>query len=238
MNRFTSLIVSAGLPGCAGQTNVSPAPAPATVPIGLSSMGIASRSSREGPIKASNCPASPSGSGILTDGDFSQAPDPGSWQGIKVGTEFAPDWVVAQNTIDFYGPTGAWHVPGNLCSVDLDGSGPSGVGAIAHTPTETTAGTTYNVTFLFSGNRHCARYQRGPRIKTMLVEAEAQAKTQGGVFYWNTAHNHDAEHGVFTIESWTFKAVDRTTTLEFQSLDQPITSNCGPVVAAISLTQN
>ena len=42
-----------------------------------------------------NCPALPGGTGILTDGDFSQAPDPGSEQGLPAGTKFASDWVVS-----------------------------------------------------------------------------------------------------------------------------------------------
>jgi Protein of unknown function (DUF642) len=190
------------------------------------------------PSQSTNCPAASGGTGVLSDGDFSQAPDPGSWQGIKAGTKFAPYWTVSQRTIDFYGPTNAWPVPGGLCSVDLDGSGPQGVGGIAHSPTDTTPGATYTVGFLFSGNRHCARYQHGPRIKTLLVEAASLRETQATLFYWDTAHGHDANHGFFANETWSFTAVDRRTQFVFTSLDRPITSNCGPVVAAISVTEN
>ena len=111
------------------------------------------------------------GTGILEDGDFSAAPDPEHGDGETLGTVFAPDWIVAQRTIDFYGRDDAWPVPHGYCSVDLDGSGPQGVGAIAHTPVATSPGTRYRVEFLFSGNFGCARSQHGPIVKKMRVEA-------------------------------------------------------------------
>ena len=89
-----------------------------------------------------SCPALPGGTGILTDGDFSQAPDPGSEQGLPAGTKFAPDWVVERERTHrllrlrrFVGRAARV-----LCSVDFDGSGTEGVvtGAIRHGRVRTT----------------------------------------------------------------------------------------------------
>jgi hypothetical protein len=201
--------------------------------------GIGSLAHARHVVSASgDCLPSPAGTGMLRDGDFSLAPDPGSWQGIPVGTRFAPDWVVTQRTIDFYGHYGAWPVPGGLCSIDLDGSGPNGVGAIGHAPVATTPGATYTLGFLFSGNRHCAAFQHGPLVKTMTVKAVGSQGTLRHTFRWSTLHDHDAEHGDFATEAWTFQATSDATRILFQSDDQPITSNCGPVVAAVALAEN
>src|SRR5579871_3558055 len=44
------------------------------------------------------CLPSFDGNGILDDGDFSRAVDPGHGDGKQLGNEFAPGWVVAQRT--------------------------------------------------------------------------------------------------------------------------------------------
>ena len=51
-----------------------------------------------------DCPALPEGTGILPDGDFSQAIDP-EQKGptYKKGYVFAPDWEVSKGNIDFNG---------------------------------------------------------------------------------------------------------------------------------------
>jgi hypothetical protein len=185
-----------------------------------------------------NCLANPRGSGILTDGDFSQAPDPGSDQGIPVGTKFAPDWVVSERTIDFYGSDVSWDEPHALCSVDLDGSGHKGVGAITHVPVQTTVDAAYTISFILSGNVNCAPSQGNPRVKRLLVEAVSESGTIGQVFHWNTAHGHDAQHGDFSEKRFRFTALSENTSFVFQSLDRPDKSNCGPVVAGMSVTEN
>lgn len=185
-----------------------------------------------------NCPPNPGGNGILTDGDFSQAPDPGSWQGIPVGTKFAPDWVVSERTIDFYGSDVSWNEPHALCSVDLDGSGKQGVGAIKHAPVLTTVDAAYTIRFILSGNVNCGPSQGNPRVKRLLVEAVSKSGMIGKVFSWNTAHGHDAQHGDFVTKRWRFAAIGKKTSFVFQSLDRPNKSNCGPVVAGMSVTEN
>jgi uncharacterized protein DUF642 len=227
MTRNAVLAIASLLVGCSG--------AGATQNTLVPTQGAVRSQSRVVAPQQLFCPPSPGGSGLLSDGDFSKAPDPSVTQGLGVGTKFAPDWIVRERTIDFYGPGDAWKVPNNVCVVDLDGSGPMGAGAIAHSPVETKIGTTYTLGFLFSGNKHCAHFQHGPPIKTMLVEAAGLRATLGQIFYWNTANGHDAEHGVFEPRSWTFKAANRRTEFYFKSLDRPITTNCGPVLAGVSL---
>lgn len=185
-----------------------------------------------------NCPANPRGSGILTDGDFSQAPDPGSEQGLPVGTKFAPDWVVSERTIDFYGSNVSWDEPHALCSVDLDGSGPEGVGAITHARLQMTVDATYTIGFILSGNVNCAHGQGNPRVKRLLVEAVSKSGMIGHVFDWNTAHDHDAQHGDFSMRRWRFTALSTETSFVFESLDKPDKSNCGPVVAGMSVRKS
>lgn len=186
---------------------------------------------------STNCPARAGGSGILTDGDFSRAPDPGSSQGLTVGTKFAPDWVVSERTIDFYGSDVSWDEPHALCSVDLDGSGHQGVGAITHAAVRTTVGIAYTVRFIFSGNANCAGGQGNPRIKRLLVEAVGKSGFIGHVFFWDTAHHRDAQHGDFATKRWRFAALDNKTSFVFQSLDRPDKSNCGPIVAGMSVRE-
>jgi hypothetical protein len=211
------------LTGCSGASTGTP-------------LGFEARRPASAPSQ-SNCPTNPRGNGILTDGDFSQAPDPGSEQGITVGTKFAPDWVVSERTIDFYGSDVSWHEPHAICSVDLDGSGPEGVGAITHARVHTTVDATYTIGFIMSGNVNCAHGQGNPRIKRLLVEAVGRSGMIGRVFNWNTAHDHDAQHGDFSVKRWRFTAFSAETSFVFQSLDKPYKSNCGPVVAGMSVTK-
>jgi len=172
---------------------------------------------------SSNCPVWSGGTGILADGDFSEAPDPGT--GLPTfhrGAVFAPDWTVTGDTIDLYGST-AWGPDTGYCSVDLDGT--PGPGGIRHTAFATKSGQPYTVTFLLSGNGAC-----GPTVKTMSIIAARQFTT----FTWDISNGNDAQHGVWLPESWVFKAHGPNTILQFKSKDSP--GNCGPVVAAISVT--
>lgn len=172
-----------------------------------------------------DCPAAQGSSGILTDGDFSQAADPGN-QNLVVskGQVFAPSWQVTQHTLDFLGST-YWNMDG-LCSVDLDGY--LAVGGIGHSGFATTTGAAYTVAFLLSGNPDCS-----PTVKTMKVVAAGQFTT----FTWDVSNGNDVRHGKFATETWGFTAAGPITVLKFASLD-PRRSGCGAVVAAISVTKN
>jgi hypothetical protein len=175
------------------------------------------------------CAAWPSGSGILSDGDFHGALLPNTYQTYPKGLRFAPGWVVSKRTIDVVSNNpGEFNAPNGVCSIDLDGTN---VGGIRHFPIPTTPSASYTLSFLFSGNgvdNGCPR----PTIKTMRVDAGNQSET----LTWDISNNNDAQHGVYQPETFGFTGTGSETKLRFTSLDRG--SSCGPVVAAVSVTQN
>ncbi len=179
---------------------------------------------REARQQSSNCPPYSGGSGILSDGDFSQVPEPGG-DGDAVyykGQVFAPSWEVSKGNIDVLS-SNYWNMDG-LCSVDLDGYNMvGGIEASAFA----TRHRTYTLSFLLSGNGDCP-----PTVKSLKVTADRQFTT----FTWNISGGNSPRNGDFATERWKFKA-GSLTTLKFDSQDPP-DSGCGPVVAAISVTQN
>jgi hypothetical protein len=201
----------------------------------LSLVSAASAAPRPAPVSSlardhaalrtqANCPVYSGGTGILSDGDFSQVVDPGTnLPTYAKGTVFAPDWVVTKHTIDLYGSS-AWRAGTGYCSVDVDGT--PGPGGIRHAPFATIQGAQYTVTFLFSGNGAC-----GPTVKTMVIKSGGQSAT----FTWDLTSEGDAQNGNWAQESWTFTAQKPTATVLFASKDHP-KGNCGPVVAAVSVT--
>ena len=179
---------------------------------------------------SADCPPYSGGSGVLPDGDFSQAVQPGpSQNGDAVffkGQIFAPSWVVRADSIDFVSST-YWNV-GGVCSVDLDGQqDPNPVGGIRSSGFTTRRGKPYIVTFTLSGNGYCP-----PTVKTMKIEAAGQFME----YTWNISSGNDAQDGHYTQETWQFTATHPVTRLAFVSLD-PTGSGCGAVVAAISVTK-
>jgi hypothetical protein len=177
----------------------------------------------------SNCPAYSGGTGILVDGDFSQAPDPGDhWPNFTKGQSFAPDWVVAKRNIDFAGST-AWGYNAGFCSVDLDGWK---AGAIEYGGISTKRGATYTVTWEFSGNDFSCS-NGSPVVKQMRVKAGKASQS----FAWDTSSGNTVQNGDWAVETWNFQASGRLTVLSFLSED-PRTSNCGPVVGPVSVTQS
>lgn len=226
MGRSLALVaVAVFLVGCAGASFSPPQ-------LGAGPLRSLARSQSHSvaPQQSSNCPANPGGSGILADGDFSQASIPPGGQGLALrkGTIFAPGWIVTgPKTIDFNGPGNPnWQPPNGLCNVDLDGT--PGPGGIKHSSFATKRGAKYTVAFLFSGNGACP-----PTVKTMNVLAGRSQFTQ---FLWDTSNGNDAQNGKFAQETWGFTAFHTSTTLSFESKD-PV-GNCGPIVAAISVTRN
>src|SRR5580704_14215487 len=146
---------------------------------------------RTGPLHRASgtlCPALPGGTGVLPDGDFSQAYAPsGSGDGqYGKGQTLAPSWTVVRRTINFVGPQ-FWNIAG-LCSVDLDGIN---VGAIVSAPFPTVASATYTLTFYFSGNGCCGAGSP-PKVKRLKIRADGQIAR----FRWNTGKNRDVEHGI------------------------------------------
>jgi hypothetical protein len=231
MVRFLALPVAmALLSGCSG-SSVSPAQSP-ILPLGVtrSQGGPLARSdtfSAHGPKK---CAAWPGGSGILRDGDFHGAVLPETFQTYPKGDHFAAGWVVSRGTSDVVAP-GDVNPPNGVCSIDLDGSS---VGGIEHRKLRTHAGSGYTLSFLFSGNGQGPNGCPGPIVKKMRVHAGNVSDT----LTWNVSNDNDAQHGVYQVETLGFTALSSHAGLRFTSLDKPKTSSCGPIIAAISVTEN
>jgi hypothetical protein len=173
---------------------------------------------------SAHCPAYRKGSGILTDGDFHLAADPGaSYLTFNQGQRLARSWKVTTLNINLAGST-FWEFD-HLCSVDLDGQ--SAVGAIEHIKFPTKKGMRYTLSFLMSGNPDCP-----PTTKNMKVSVPG-ASTR---YHWNTSNGHDVRHGVVALKRVKFTAVSSRSTVTFTSLD-PTGSGCGPVIGAIGVKQ-
>jgi len=216
---YAVLAAATLLAGCAGSGTTQP-PQSSVLPLAQAQSETASSSLN---ARRNKCPAWSAGTGILNDGDFHDAMD--TFVYYYAGTRFAKGWVVTKRSIEI-DPSDHWPIPGPVCSIDLDGAS---VGGISHARFATTPSVGYTVTFLFSGNGSC-----GPEIKTMRVRAAGQSE----ILTWNLASQGSANNGNWLTETWNFTAVGSRTKLEFTSLDRPVTSGCGPVVAAISVTQN
>jgi hypothetical protein len=171
-------------------------------------------------------PALSGGTGLLPDGDFSEAPQPAPTYApiYRKRSVFAPDWVVSRRNINFQSSL-YWDVDG-LCSVDLDGN--YAVGGIKTNPFTLPAGS-YTLSFVLSGNGGGP-----PTIKQMKVIVGVQLTT----FDWNISSGNDAQDGDYTTETWNFtKTKSGSTVLRFVSQD-PKGSTYGPVVAGIAIAQN
>ncbi|HVR47971.1 MAG TPA: DUF642 domain-containing protein [Candidatus Binatia bacterium] len=172
---------------------------------------------------AAHCPAYRKGSGLLPDGDFQQAIDPGTYyKTFSKGQKLAPHWKVTVLNINFVG-TKFWNFD-HLCSVDLDGE--SAVGGIENPSFPTKKGAAYVLSFLLSGNSYCASTTKKMRVSV---------GNKSVLFKWLDANGHSVQYGIFGKRSLKFNATNSTSTLKFTSLDPPH-SGCGPVVGGISVT--
>jgi hypothetical protein len=220
---FALAAVAAFLTGCAD--------------VGVNPQSLATRDETSAGVTRDSdhhCRAWPGGSGILVDGDFSQAQKPsGAHATFSKGAYLAAEWKVTRGSIDLQSYGSDAKPPHHVCSVDLDGWS---VGAIEHDAIPTTASTSYTVTFLFSGNGRSNCPADEPPVKTMSVRAAGQAQR----FTWDTSNGNNAENGDFAPETWTFAAIGPMTKLAFVSLDGTKKNRnfiCGPVVAAVSVSQ-
>ncbi len=170
------------------------------------------------------CPPLDGGTGILPDGDLSQAGDfLAGWFTWKKHYTLAPDWTVSKGSIDIIGSE-YWKMAG-LCSVDLDGYSPGGIESV---PFRTKPGASYTLTFLLSGNG-----ETGPTTKTIVVSLDRQSTE----YMWNISGGNDAQHGDYSTESWGFKATKHFSLLKFTSKDPPGSAS-GPVIAGMAITKD
>ena len=101
-------------------------------------------------------------------------------------------------------------------------------GSIVHDTVPTKVHQSYTLKFHFSGNGAC-----GWMVQTMVVQAGSQSAT----YTWDTKHNNDAQHGQWLQKTFTFNALGTSVTPSFTSTDRS-GGNCGPVVAAITMSRN
>jgi Protein of unknown function (DUF642) len=175
------------------------------------------------PAATTYCPSMPRGSGLLPDGDFSQAAQPGGDVVEYKGDVFAPDWIVTKGDVDFLDST-YWDMAG-LCSIDIDGY--FATGGIESTGFVTKKGAHYTLSFVLSGNGNCP-----PTVKQMKVEASGSST----IVDWNTAGGFDVQDGNYSLVNWPFTAQKSTTEIAFISQD-PKASSCGAVIAGIEVTK-
>ena len=219
INRYTLGVIGALtiLTGCSGPQAQTGAPA-----VNLPALHLQTASSSG--CGSNCCPALPGGTGILPDGDFSQTNNwGGGWFTWKKHYTPAPGWTVSKGTVDMIGST-YWNVDG-LCSVDLDGYSPGGIESV---PFRTKPGTSYTLSFLFSGNG-----ETGPTTKTMVISIDRQSTE----YTWNISGRNDAQNGDYSTETWSFKATKHFSLIKFTSKD-PYGSASGPVIAGMSITKN
>lgn len=170
------------------------------------------------------CPTLPGGTGILPDGDLSQANNFGDgWFTWKKHYTLAPGWVVSKGSIDIIGSQ-YWNIDG-LCSVDLDGYSPGGIESV---PFRTKPGGSYTLSFLFSGNG-----ETGPTVKRMVISIDRQST----IYTWDISGGNDAQNGDYATETWVFKATKRFSLIKFTSKD-PRGSASGPVVAGMAISKD
>jgi hypothetical protein len=224
MVRIVAFVATTALiAGCAG----TPMSLQSVIPAQQTRPGIAIAVDGADRVGPKLCPKWPGGTGVLRDGDLHDAPEPppGMSQTFWTGQGFATDWVVTHGSVDLTG--NFFQLPNGVCSLDMDGLSP---GAVAHRPFKTTRGSTYTVAFVFSANG-ASGCKHAPTIKTLKVMAAGQSET----LTWDTSGGYDGNDGDYLQESWNFKATESRTTLHFASLDEPRTSTCGPVVAAVTV---
>jgi uncharacterized protein (TIGR03437 family) len=165
---------------------------------------------------------------LLVNGSFEQGPNPGSYTNFAKGSTGITGWTVSLGNIDYIGSL--WTAADGSRSLDLEGSSgtcdlstPNCPGGIAQS-FATVAGQEYMVTFSLAGNLFNI-----PVVKTIRVSAAGQFQT----FAFNTTGHSAANMGWVTI-NWTFTATAATTTLEFDTADNPPTG-WGPALDNVSV---
>lgn len=165
--------------------------------------------------------------GNFTEGNYS--PTYPGFETLVAGQSSATamtGWTVTTNSVDWI--QGLWTSPGGY-SVDMNGTSSeqtdqsSAAGAIAQTFT-TVSGAMYAVQFELAANQAC-----GPTTKGVFVTATG---TPAEEFYSST----QASATTFAATEYPFTATSSATTLTFAA-DPSNTSNCGAVIADVSVTE-
>jgi len=171
----------------------------------------------------------PAKANLITNGSFEAASiSPGSFTNVAAGSTAITGWTVTLGNIDYIGSL--WGASNGSRSLDLEGSAgtcnlviPNCPGGIAQT-FSTVAGQQYDVMFDLAGNPFNV-----PIIKTVSVSAAGQSQN----FSFNVTGHSSGSMG-WTTHTWTFTASGSTTTLEFDTADNPATG-WGPALDNVNV---
>ena len=171
--------------------------------------------------------------GNVTNGSFENGDFVGSvFDVLAAGTANAgaiTGWSVTSGTVDWVSTY--WTSEDGAKSLDMNGSPTSAVASTVGTISQTLATTVNNryvVKFFLAGNPTC-----GPSTKNLTVRATgAAAQTYS---FTNTSATTQANMG-WEAETYSFAALGSSTDLTFAA-DPSNTSNCGPALDNVSITE-
>jgi len=145
----------------------------------------------------------PCGPSLIENGSFEHGAEPGSYTTLKAGSSAIDDWTITTGTVDIVG--GLWPASDGERSVDLDGVSFGGISQSFKTEPDKT----YVVTFDLAGNGYGL-----PAVKRMKVTAAGKSAQ-----FTYDLHDRPTTNKGWQLDSWQFVAKDKSTTLEFDSLD-------------------
>jgi choice-of-anchor C domain-containing protein len=162
----------------------------------------------------------PPNQGGFVNSSFERGPWVGTYLPLDSGSVAIPGWRVSRGGIDL---TVYWQSYDGNRSIDLDGT--PGPGGIEQT-IRTVPGGVYRLTFAMAGNP-----EGPPTIKIMGVSAD----NQFAEFTFDITGRTIRTMG-WTLQSWTFTAIDTLSTIEFFSLD-PQVGLYGPALDKVSIAR-
>lgn len=170
----------------------------------------------------------PAHADLITNGSFENASvNPGAFVDLPGGSTAITGWTVTLNHIDYVDAL-TWQAADGNRSLDLEGSfcnlNTSDCAGGIKQSFATVSGQQYVVTFDLAGN-----YANTPTIKTISVTAASQQQD----FTFDTT-GKSAQNMGWLAETWTFTANASTTTLEFQTADNPVTG-WGPALDNVAV---
>lgn len=158
-------------------------------------------------------------SNLIVNGSFEEGYKAGGFKTLKAG-EYLKGWKVVQATVDLTGTY--FKAYDGLQSIDLNGT--PGIGAMEQT-FFTDKGKKYLLSFYMAGNP-----VGGPPIKKMIVSVGDQS----ALFEFDIAGKSPKEMGWQYCEL-VFEAIDRKSTLRFESLANYDVTNYGPVIDLVNV---
>ena len=146
-----------------------------------------------------------SGPNLVTNGGFEQGPNVVPFVELAAGSDQIPGWEIAAGTIDHV--HGHWDAAEGDSNIDLHGRSNS----VFQTSFATEVGQTYQVTFQMAANVFSAE---------TIADLRVSAAGQSADFQFDRTDS-SARNVQWAEKSFTFTAVAASTTLAFESLDNP-----------------